>query len=662
MLSFIYNQLIFYLSIILILFLPGYFLLRTIETKRKYFSTLERFVISFALSIIITDIILLILGKFGIAINRITILISIILFAVLCYVSKFAYYNILRSRKATWSQRDFTSEQNIIKNDENQDFSFSKNQTILIILILSLTIFVKTIYLKNSIFPTSTDLGHHMFWSKQIAETGKLPIYKESDIVEVNGNYEISKPQNIADFIIGEHLIFASVALISGANFISSFPSIILFLINILSILAIFILVLRLFENDSGAKNIAILALLFIGPLWAISSSQAKFVSGGVIGNTIGNLLIPLSVYFLVRALREKSPLFMALAIFTVFGMAYTHHLSTLIFIFIFLFSLIIFAILNIKTIGNLSREWFHIILKPSVLIMFLVVGCMLLVYLPTYLNAKAINTAVGGPSKETRAGLTFTQLKLTAGEARMALGIFGLIILALSKKRKSYEFAFLGGWAVALLVMTLKPQWLFINLPSARIANYVAFPITILAAYLFIWVFGKSKTENGNYKINPKILYTLYLILFTFFIVGGFYDNSQSLKVAADSGKAVQTFHASNYLAQKTSESDKIVKDHNYITADSWIKLYFMKDYNYPFSRGYFKRYEDPTSPREMCTLWMISTPNLEQGQKCYNDLGVNFVMLNPLYDSAQFIKSKDFDQVYSSDEINIYYKPTTK
>jgi hypothetical protein len=349
----------------------------------------------------------------------------------------------------------------------------------------------------------------------------------------------------------------------------------------------------------------------------------------------------------------------MALAIFIVLGLAYTHHLSALIFIFIFIFSFIIFIALNIKTIGNLSREWFRIIFKPSVLIMLFAVCGLLLVYLPTYLNAEAIDTAIGGPSKETRAGLTFTQLKFTAGEARLALGIFGLVLLLAGRKRNNYENAMLTGWAIALLAMTLAPQWLFLDLPSARIANYVSFPVAILAAYSFVWIFAAAKnTEMKSYKINSKLLTALFFLLIAFSIVGGFYDNSQSLKVSADSDKAVQTFHASGYLAKNTSESDKVVKDHNYITADSWIKLYFMKDYNYPLSRGYFKRYEDTTKPREMCTLWMISTPNLENGQKCYNDLGVNFVIINPAFDSAQFQKSKEFDQIYSSDEISIFYR----
>ena len=87
-------------------------------------------------------------------------------------------------------------------------------------------------------------------------------------------------------------------------------------------------------------------------------------------------------------------------------------------------------------------------------------------------------------------------------------------------------------------------------------------------------------------------------------------------------------------------------------------IRLYFMRDLNFPFSRGYFKRYEDEFNPREMCTLWMISTPNTAEGKKCFDDLNINFVMVNLKYDGAQFDKSKDFSNVYSGDNIGIYYR----
>jgi hypothetical protein len=659
--AFISSQLLFYTSIILILFIPGYFLLLAIESKKKLFGSLERFVFSLGFSIIIVDLLMMLMGKTGILLNKSSIILAILIFSLACLIIHLIIHKIEKRavlrRPLDYDTKEIRVE---IRVEENNNlFNFSKNQKILIMLLLFLTIFIKTAFLKNSIFPTATDLGHHMYWAKTITETGKLPVYQESDIVQINGNYEVSQPQSIADFIIGEHLIFSAINLISGIDFISYFPSLILFLIHIAGILAIFILTLRIFEEYSFGKSAAIISLFLMGPLYAISSSQAKFVSGGVIGNTIGNLLIPMALYFLYRTLKEKNPTFLSLSLISILGLAYTHHLSTFIFIFIFIFALLIFAILNIKNIFSYVREWLIILVRPQIIILIIFsVFMVFAVYTPTYLNVGAVNTAVGGPSKESRAGVTFAQLQQTAGEARIALGLIGIIILLAIKKRKNYENAIIAGWGIALFLMSIRPDWLFLDLPSTRIANYISFPLAISGAFALAYLIDKLKNSEGKYYLNSKMLYALYFLIAIFLLSSGFYDNSQSLSAGTNFQRASQTFDASKYLSEKVSEKDSAVKDHNYLVADSWIKLYFMGDYNYPFSRGYLKRYEDATKPREMCTLWMISEPNTDKGQKCFNDLGINFVMINPQFDSAQFQKSSDFWQVYNGTEISIYYR----
>ncbi len=649
MLEFIYNQSLFYISIVLVLFLPGYFLLSAIEARKKYFSALEKFVISFGLSIIISDFIMIFIGRAGILLNRKSILLSISAFIVICLVIKYFY------RKLGWPAQEEAAEKNT-----QTIFDFSKNQTALIILILFLTVFIKTAYLSNSIFPTSTDLGHHMYWSKIITQTGELSVYQERDIVKIGKNYNLSDPQKIADFIIGEHLIFAAVNLISGIDFISYFPSLVLLLVDIMGLLAIFMLALRFFSGHKFGKNIAITSLLLIGPLFALSSPQAKFVSGGVIGNLIGNLLIPLSLYFFYRALSEKNSTFFSLALFLTAGLFYTHHLSSLIFILVFAFSALIYITFNIKRSFSLFEEWLSIFFSPqAVVILLFILFVLFFVYTPTYFDKSTIDTAVGTPEKSTRTGLTFTQLKFTAGEARMALGIVGALLLLAGKNRNSHQNAILLGWTGALFVMSLKPALLFINIPSNRIATYISFPLAILAAYSIFWLLIISRNKEKNtFYFSTKILCSALIIIVVFSFSSGFYDNSQSLNINGNSKDAVQTFHAVKYLASATDQTDTVLKDHNYITADSWIKLFFMRDYNFPLSRGYFKRYEDEFKTREMCTLWMISTPNLENGQKCYNDTSVDFVMVNPQFDKSQFEKGREFNQVYASDKISIYYR----
>ena len=164
---------------------------------------------------------------------------------------------------------------------------------------------------------------------------------------------------------------------------------------------------------------------------------------------------------------------------------------------------------------------------------------------------------------------------------------------------------------------------------------------------------------KNKKYCIPPKLLLTAYGLLFTAFIINGFYDNSQSLNASDNSAEALQTFRASDYLARSISKKDIVLKDHNYLTADAWIKLYFMRDYNFPFSRSYFKRYEDPTKKREHCTLQMISAPDYPEGKKCFAETGANFIMINPRFDGVQFEKSDKFWKVYTGEKIAVYFRP---
>ncbi|KKR22151.1 MAG: hypothetical protein UT50_C0001G0063 [Candidatus Moranbacteria bacterium GW2011_GWA2_39_41] len=619
MLDFIFNQVLFYLILAFVLFIPGYSLLLAIFGHSKTLSTLEKFAISFGLSIVGVDFIFFAFSKANIAITRLSSAIGIAAFILICLA-------IFKIRKFSNSTAD------------EKLFSFSKNQFILILLLIFLSIFIKTAYLTDTVFPTATDMGHHMYWAKWMVENHQLPTY-----------------DGMPDFIIGEHIIFATVATLSGASFFSAFPIAILFLVNLLSILMVSILTLRIFKE----KNIAILSLLFLGVLYAVSSPQAKFVSGGVVGNILGNLLLPMSFYFYYRAfsffetdekVSGQSKTFLALAFFSTFGLLYTHHLTVFIFLFILTLIVAIFLVLNIKNLKNIFTSLFKIIFSPQVLATLAI--CLIFffwVFTPNYIKGGAVDTAVGAPSKETRAGLTIANLRSSIGEARIALGFLGLLVLAIGFKRKNFGYTIVAAWAIMIFTMSTQPNLLLVNLPSSRIGNYLSYPFAILSAYTFYFVF-KNKA-NQFLKVS-------FIVIATFVLVDGISDSAYSFKNKEDLSPLAQTFNASTYLANHTTTTDEILKDHNYITADSWMKIILMRGYKYPQSRGFFKRYDDATKPREMCTLHMISTPDSPEAKLCFADTNTNFIAINPNFDSAQFLKLKNFDQVYSSTGINIYYK----
>jgi len=620
--NFIQQHIIFYLAIALVLFLPGYVLLLAIFGKSGTLSALERFVVSLGLSLVSVDVIFFAINRLGIKIDRLSVFTGIIIFSLV---------NLLIFKLRKFKEDKETSGL----------FSFTKPEFILIMLLVFLTIFIKTAYLSGSILPTSTDMGHHMYWSNWIVQSGTLPNY--SDVADP------------ATFIVGEHIPFAAIQIFSGAGFLSAFPQAVLFLFNLFGILAVFILVLRIFEN----RKVAILSLLFAGVLYAVSSPQAKYVSGGVVGNILGNFLVPLVFYFYCRALAflkednfvpgNSSKAFLSLAIMLTFGLFYTHHLTAFIFLFIFACLVMLFLAANYRDLEKIFPAISKIIFSAPV-ITALAVSLIFFfwVFTPTYVSGGAVDMAVGVASKSTRTGLTFKNLRGSAGEARMALGIVGIMVLIFSYRRKNIGYAIITAWTIMIYVMSSQPHLLFINLPSSRIGNYLTYPVAILGAYSFWWVFKNPRLNN--------LVRAGFFVILAFVLVGGLSDSAGAFKTKISANELSQTFDASKYLSSKTATADKILKDHNYVTADSWMKIFFMRGYRYPDSRGLFGRYEN--SSREQCTLLMISEPNGETAQKCYADSGTNFLVVNPRFDGGQFKKLDDFSEVYAGPDISVFYK----
>ncbi|PIR73488.1 MAG: hypothetical protein COU40_01990 [Candidatus Moranbacteria bacterium CG10_big_fil_rev_8_21_14_0_10_35_21] len=622
MLTFIQSQVLFYLAIILVLFLPGYFLLLAIFGKKGGLEKIEKFILSPALSLVVVDFIFFVYSRLQISITRSSSIFGIVLVSAIFLI-------IFKLRKFSESK-------------EEKIFDFSSRQFWLVAVLLFLTFFIKTAYLTQTILPTATDMGHHMYWAKWMAESGQLPTY-----------------EGMPDFIIGEHIVFGIVNLISGASFFSAFPTVILHLINLMGILAVFLLVLRIFKN----KNTAILSLLFLGVLYAVASPQSKFVSGGVIGNIFGNFLMPVALYFYFRAFdffqNESLTLslarkFLALAVFITFGLFYTHHLTAFIFIFVFIFTILIFLAVNLKNLKEIFVKIRKLVFSPPVL-SALAIGLIffLLVFTPNYIKNNSVETAVGTPEKITRTGLSLNNLKSAVGEPRLALGLFALLLMVLNFKKKNVGYAILVAWFLAIFLMATRPQWLLLDLPSNRIGNYLSYPLAILSAYSFFIIFSQFK----NY-VSGTLAKLTFVIILTFVLVGGLYDSAAAFKRKVETAELIQTFNATEYLAKNTTPTDNVLKDHNYITGDAWMKLFFMRGYRYPLSRSFFKRYEDSTNPREQCTLLMISSPESEKGQKCFQETGVNFLAVNPAFDSDQFKRSRNFDLLYLSPEVAIFNK----
>lgn len=668
----LFDQIIFLLAIAGLFFLPGMlFLAAFFRAKLPKISLFEYAIFSFALGLSLVDFGMLILSKAHIPFTTLSLLAltGVLLLIPACFLAP-RFQKQWKHRK---SEATKNGDDSMIRN-----MRFSKKEGFLFAGIFILTIFIKSVFLWNTILPTSTDLGHHMFWAKKIAIERTVPAYEKIEIDFKSGENTLTAPSPIDDFVVGEHLPFAAIAIVSGLDFVSAFPSLFLFLVNILTVLALALLAYRLFEDIFPTQTLArrgmIAVLLFAGPLWALSSPEAKYVSGGVVGNLLGNFLIPVIILSLFRALREKSAALLGLALLFAGTLAFTHHLSTLVFLFIALFVFFVFLIgtLFTRNTGNKKtndfselRSWLR--LFPSPFPLFVIVSLLAItffVYTPTYLHGSAIDTAIGAPSKESRAGLSFDQLAQTIGGSRLGLELVGIAILLLSPLRKTLGSAVLVAWSAGLIAMTLFPDKLFIDIPSNRIGTYTTFPAALLSGFALVALFmQKGERGSGDEETHLELQENSLLrwsfgIFLIAAIVGGFFDNAGSLPKENNAKEAVQTYAVSSWLVRNTRSDEWILKDHNYITADSWMKLFFMRDYSYPLSRGAFQRYTDEVTLREQCTLLMISAPNTPKGQACFKSTGVDTIVVNPHVDSIQFTKAKDLSLLYTSDDVAVYKK----
>ena len=601
-----------------LLFLPGLVALRILFGKESALAPWETLLTAFAVSVGLIDFLMILLGKNHILFTRYSISLAILGSLYLFFVMKRIHTSIVKKRESP--------------DQSHPAFASTPIQGKLFLLIIFLTLFTKSIFLSDAAFPTSTDLGHHMYWSKEIAIKGVLPEYSKMEIeisrkkcADCSGPVEIiSPPEPIADFIIGEHLPFGALAIFSGNDFISAFPVITLFLVSILSLIAYFVLAIRFGEEIQKKftsfvpMHFGLIVLFLLGPLYTLASPQAKFVSGGVVGNTLGNFFIPVILLFFFRSIREKNPLFLGLAFFFTFTLAYTHHLSMLVLLFILIGNILMLIVLHRHSIRELLMRWIKLLLHPSPL--SVAVACIVFFFavaMPTYIETHAVSTAIGTPTKLTRIGLTFSEVLSGSGEARATLGIAGILLLLMFSSAYRYSAGILIGWIGILLIMSLKPSLVFLDIPSNRIGSYTLFPLTFLAGFVILLIPEFFRNIRGKMRtaIPPVMPIAFILVIFAYSVGSGSADNGGSLLSAPKSDAAVETFAVSRFLAERINDSDILLKDHNYLSADSFMKLFFMRDYGFPLSRGYFKRYEAPD--HEQCSLVMISSPNTPAGEK---------------------------------------------
>lgn len=662
--TFLTDSTLFLITLYGMLFLPGDVLLRTWFYTHT-FATVERVILAPALSFIIMTLALIVADRCGMPFDRTVLLLLTACVIVLCVV-----IGALARRRRAHKPAHTTAPHDRL-------FYTTTRHTALIVLLIVLTVGVKGYYLVNTIFPTATDLGHHLYWVAKAIHDHALPAYTTQEILSTaSGQYRFGAPVAMPDFIVGEHAVLAALFAISGIPLISAFPSLFLFILNIFTAFTLFILARRLFDRTPYGMPIAILTLLVAGPLWAIGGAQAKFVSGGVIGNVIGNLLIPTTFYFLLRALREKRAPFLVVAVLSGTTLAYTHHLSAFVFGYSMIFAIIVFLICN--PVMHRYRDIMRLVRHPAVIAtLCIAIAWLAWIQPPSYLTTATIATSVGTPTKSTRIGIPFAQLPAMVGEARFAIGFTGLLVLCgtlcIRRIRRTappllpsaYAGAILMGWGGAILLMSTVPHLLHVNILSSRIITYAAFPLAITCAYAVVWTVAAATRTDRTLRVPRYVVSLLLAACLTYLFASGMRDNATGMNPAPRTNRALQTFHAGTYAADTfTARAEHgdfwMLKDHNYITADTWLKIFFAYDYAYPLSRAYFARY-DSNPDRETCTRDMITDPDSAHARACFTDLNVRVVLVATEQDAASFLANSAFTRIYQNATLSMFVRNTS-
>jgi hypothetical protein len=669
------------------LFVPGFALLKSITEPDEKFPAIENLVLSFGLSIAVIDLFMILMNFFHLPINRLSLSCTLI-------TATLAFFGIFKLRKKRLSSSHSPAAKNLKEEAPLQSLHyFSYRQILAFLIFFGFAVMIRTVYVAQGALPQTTDLGHHMYWAKHITTFEKLPNYEDA----------IIEKEDVGKFIIGEHLVFAAIGTLSGIDYVSAMPVVILLVINCISLLAFFLLAFYTTQvpfNSHLAKKIALLSLLCLGVLYGISAPQAKYVSGGVIGNIMGNLFMPLFLYAFLRTItstflnkkNSQAQLFAFLSVIFGLILAYTHHLTSFVLLFVLSFWILgSFICLFLINAGKIKKTLSEIltVIKPffaTKALISILAAVLFFLYImpPSYLNSTAIDTAIGTPVKATRIGLPLESIFETTGKWRFILSISGIIFLAATTCKMIYynsnlnkiitkknqlqnappfpaniipaavaSIAFPVAWFGILFIMSNRPTWLKIDIPSGRISNYITLPAALLSAIAIGLLLEKSqqlKTRTITAAASIFILGTGFL--------SGMTDISSSARDEKNPKEIIQVYEAANYLSKITAPEEIILKDHIYLAADSWMKLYLMRGYKNPLSRSFLKRYDDPLKTRETCTRDMIAAPDNEIGQQCYLETNVKYVVLKPGNDTAQFDNSPHFSKIFSTNNAVVFMR----
>ena len=647
----------FFFYFVLFFILPGFSLLYLFIRPKIRLSVIESFILSAGISVTVINLTMLFLDRLNIALDTGNILKTVFLVIALPLVIstfpsfKSTFLPAKENPDNTKKPDNKTAEKETSQQCPSPapapimaSFNLKQKYVLSFLILIALSFFILARFLATDIVPNNTDLGHHMYWARLMESQEKIPAYDTSDV------------------IVGEHIPFAILAKTTEISLLSAMPVIFLLFINSLGFLAFYALLTRIFKSQlAGLVGFFMSAVLYVA-----TDPFGKFISGGVVGNVFGNLFIPLVLLAVFLSLKYKREELMALAMFLFVGIFYIHHLSTFLLLFILLSIFLLDLLLpifqgkfkNWQPFKESLNQWLKVLLKP--LPILIVIGALLalkFIHTPHYIANQAVETVVQAPVKDTHQGVSFMSFISSTGEWRAFLGLTGLLLVFLLYfKRASFRKlkpAFILGWPLILLLLSFFPQFFLVDLPSRRVVNYLVLPLAGLAGFCLILF---AKRIKKNLKPGNQLIGFVLLILLFALTLNGLAASFTLFRAENQFQDTVALYHASGYLNEKTSPEDVILKDHANMPADTWIKVFLLRGYNYLLSRTFDYKYEDPTSGRDPCPLEMATAPDAEEGLACVQETGLDYLIMRKNIDNFALNLSDNFSRIYVNNSVVIY------
>ena len=152
------------------LLLPGWLLIRLFFPKQ--FTPLEESLYSLALGFTLTDALFLVLDHFHIPLSFTVITSTLVIINLLLML--LLWYRIRKSSKNSEPKEESALTVEVALSSKTWGILF---------LMLLITIGIRAYYLIPAGLPTTTDMGHHMYWSEYINKKSTLPEYQKISVV-----------------------------------------------------------------------------------------------------------------------------------------------------------------------------------------------------------------------------------------------------------------------------------------------------------------------------------------------------------------------------------------------------------------------------------------------------------------------------------------------